>query len=133
MEKSVLFLLIISSISGRASVLLYDPNDVCNETNAGRSRILPGVTVFLRCEVDNTGAAVNLLVWNTPVQDGDLIHTSGALYESNSMFISTANFNGDSINATLIFTTTQAKHNHSVTCNDNLGNSKTCTLLIYSE
>ena len=114
-------------------MLLYDPNDICSETNAGGSRMLPGVIVTLHCEVNNTGAAVNLLVWNTPVQDGDLIHTSGALYESNSMFSSTANFNGDSINATLIFTTTQAKHNHLVTCNDNLGNSKTCTLLIYSK
>ena len=133
MEKSILFLLIISIISGRASVLLNDPNDVCSETNTEGSRILPGVIITLRCEVDNTGAGVNLLVWNTPVQNGDLIHTSGALYESNSMFSSTAIFTGDSINATLAFTTTQAKHNHLVTCNDNLGNSKTCTLLIYSE
>ena len=133
MEKSIFFLLIISSISGRASVLLNDPNNICSETNAEGSRVPPGMIVTLHCEVDNTGAGVNLLIWSTPVEDGDLIHTSGALYESNSMFSSTAIFTGDSINATLVFTTTQAKHNHLVTCYDNLGNSKTCTLLIYSK
>ena len=50
------------------------------------------------------------------------------------MFSSTATFNGDLANATLIFTTTQSLDDQVVTCRDNnLGNFWTCTLLIYSE
>ena len=134
MEKSVLLLLIISFLSsGRTSVLLNDPKNICSET--GGSHVLPGQVVTLLCVVDNTGApGGNLLIWSTPVsQIGDLIHTDGALYQNNSMFSSIANFNGNLANATLTFTTIQSLDNEVTTCRDNLGNSKSCTLLIYSK
>ena len=85
METSVLLLLIISFLSsGRTSVLLNDPKNICNET--GGSHVLPGQVVTLLCVVDNTGApGGNLLIWSTPVNKiGDLIHTDGALYQNNS-------------------------------------------------
>ena len=63
-----------------------------------------------------------------------LAHTSGALSLNNSMFSSTAIFNGDLANATLTFITTQSLDGRVITCRDNaLGYSGTCTLLIYSE
>ena len=50
------------------------------------------------------------------------------------MFSSIATFNGDLANATLSFTTTQSMDDQVITCRDNnLGDSWTCTLLIYSE
>ena len=134
MKNSVLLFSIISFLSsGRGSVLLNDPKNICSES--GGSHVLPGVVVTLFCVVDNTGApGGNLLIWNTPVsQIGDLIHTNGALYQNNSIFLSIATFYGNLANATLIFTTTQLLDNKVVTCRDNLGNSKSCTLLIYSK
>ena len=129
-----MLLSIISFLSsGRESVLLNDPKNICS--GPGGWHVLPGVVVTLLCVVDNTGAlGGNLLIWNTPVsQIGDLIHTNGALYQNNSIFSSTATFYGNLANATLTFTTTQSLDNKVVTCRDNLGNSKFCTLLIYSK
>ena len=113
-------------------MLLNDPNNICNETNG--SHVLPGAAVTLLCVVNNTGASLNLLVWNTPVSHNrDLSHTTGARYQKNSIFSSTATFNGDLANATLTFTTTESLDNRVVICRDNIAYSKTCTLLIYSE
>ena len=130
--NTLLLALLISSV--RASVLLTDPDNICSETNGG-SHVVPGMVVTLVCDVNNTGANINLLIWNTQVngQSDDLIHTTTDLSESNSIFSSTATFNGNLVNATLIFTTNQSLDNQVVTCRDSLGNSKTCTLLIYSE
>ena len=114
-------------------MLLKDPKHICSET--GGSHIPPGQVVTLFCFVDNTGApGGNLLIWHTPVnQIGDLIHTDGALYQSNSISSSTANFNGNGADSKLTFTTIQSLDNKVMTCRDNLGNSKSCTLLIYSK
>ena len=134
MEKTVLLLSIISFLSsGKASVLLNDLKNICNET--GGSHVIPEEVVTLSCDVDNTGApGGNLLIWNTPVsQIGDLIHTNGALYQSNSICSSTATFNGNIADSKLTFKTIQSLDNKVVTCRDNLGNSKSCTLLIYSK
>ena len=134
MKKSQLLLLIISFLSsGRGSVLLNDSTNICSES--GGSHVIPGEVVNLFCNVDNTGAAGgNVLIWNTPVsQIGDLIHTSLALYQSNSIFSSTATFNGNVADSNLTFTTIQSLDNKVVTCRDSLGNSKSCTLLIYSK
>ena len=132
LEKRAWLVSSIFFIFGRASVLLDDPNNVCSKT--GTSHVLPGIMTTLLCAVNNTGAVNNLLIWSTPVnQNGDLIHISGALSLSNSMFSSIATFNGDLANATLTFTTTQSLDNQVVSCKDNLGYSKKCSLLIYSE
>ena len=134
MEKTVLVLLMVFFLSsGRGSVLLNDPKNICSEN--GGSHVLPGEVVNLFCVVDNTGArGGNVLIWNTPVsQIGDLIHTSLALYQSNSIFSSTANFNGSVADSKLTFTTIQSLDNKVVTCRDSLGNLKSCTLLIYSK
>ena len=48
------------------SVTLIDPDRICAETN-GSIYMLPGETITLQCVVDNTGAHVNVLIWNTPV------------------------------------------------------------------
>ena len=114
-------------------MLLNDPKNICSET--GGSHVQPGEVITLLCDVDNTGArGGNLLIWHTPVsQIGDLIHTSLALYQSNSIFSSTATFNGNIADSKLTFTTTQSLDNKVVTCKDNLGYSKSCTLLIYSK
>ena len=114
-------------------MLLNDSTNICSEN--GGSHVLPGEVVNLFCNVDNTGAlGGNLLVWDTPVsQSGDLIHSSLALYQSNSIFSSTATFNGNMADSKLTFTTTQSLDNKVVTCKDNLGYSKSCTLLIYSK
>ena len=114
-------------------MLLYDPKNICSET--GGSYVLPGQVVTLLCVVDNTGApGGNIIIWNTPVNEiGDLIHINGALYQNNSIFSSTATFDGDLANATLTFTTTQSFDDKVVTCRDNVAYSKSCTLLIYSK
>ena len=101
------YLLTISFIFGRASVLLNDPNNVCSKTET--SHVLPGMMITLLCTVNNTGAVNNLLMWSTPVnQNGDLIHISGALSLSNSIFSSIATFSEDLANATLTFTIIQS-------------------------
>ena len=130
----MLLLSIISFLSsGRASVLLNDPNNICSEN--GGSHVLPGQIITLLCSVDNTGApGGNLLIWNTPVSEiGDLIHTFGAEYQSNPIFSSVAIVYGNLADATLTFTTIQSLDNKVITCRDNLGNSESCTLLIYSK
>ena len=119
------YLLSISFIFARASVLLNDPNNVCNKPET--SHVLPGMMITLLCMVNNTGAVNNLLIWSTPVnQNGDLIHISGALSLSNSIFSSIATFSEDLANATLTFTTTQSLDNQVVYCKDNLGYSILC-------
>ena len=127
--------MIISFISGKASVLLNDPKNICSKDGCMGLRIRPGEVVTLLCIVNNTGAlGGNLVIWNTPVsQIGDLIHTNGALYQSNSIFSSTATFHGNLANTTLTFTTTQSLDKKVVTCRDNVAYSKSCTLLIYSK
>ena len=113
-------------------MLLNDPNNICSE-NEG-SHVLPGVVVTLLCVVNNTEAFNKVLIWITPGSpDSHLILTSGTRYQSNSMFSSTATFNGDLANATLTFTTTQLLDDEVVICTSSLGNSKSCTLLIYSK
>ena len=126
----VLLLLAISSISGRVSVLLNDPNNICSE-NEG-SHVLPGAVVTLLCVVNNTGAFNKVLIWITPGSPySHLILSNGTRYQSNSMFSSTATFNGDLANATLTFTATQSLDDEMVICTSSLGNLKSCTLLIY--
>ena len=133
----VLLLLVISFISGKASVLLNDPNNICSETKGSPQVLSAGAIVTLLCDVSNTGAFFNILIWITPVVNVSesyvLIHSSNRLYVKNSMFSSAATFSGDLANATLTFTATQSLDNEVVTCRDNLGNSKSCTLLIYSK
>ena len=63
----------------------------------------------------------------------DLILSSSRLEDDNSIFFATATFNGDLANSTLRFTATESLDEDVVTCKDNLGNSKSCTLQIYSE
>lgn len=65
---------------------------------------------------------------NNPV----LALSSGRLHDSNSVFSATATFNGNLSNSTLTFMATQSLNNQVVTCGDGLGNSKNCTLQIYS-
>ena len=60
-------------------------------------------------------------------------HSSGKVYQHYAIYSSNAAFNGDSANATLTFTLTQSLDGRVVTCGDNLGYLKTCTLLILSE
>ena len=63
----------------------------------------------------------------------DLALTKDTLYASNSIFSATATFNGNLANSTLTFEATESLDDKVVTCEDNLGNSKDCTLQIYSE
>ena len=53
-------------ILGRCSVLLSDPDKICKEINEG-SHTVPGRKVKLNCDVNNTGAYSNILIWKTPV------------------------------------------------------------------
>ena len=133
----ILLLLAISSFSGKASVLLNDPNNICSETKGSPQVLSAGAIVTLLCDVSNTGAFFNVLTWIISVVNVSesyvLVHSSNGLYVKNSMFSSAATFNGDLANATLTFTATQSLNNEVVTCRDNLGNSKSCTLLIYSK
>ena len=55
----ILFYFIVSS-------LITDPGNICAETNGGL-HVLPGKRATLYCYVNNTGAYVNVLIWNTPV------------------------------------------------------------------
>ena len=67
------------------------------------------------------------------VLSNTLILSSSTLEADNSIFFATATFNGDLANSTLTFTATESLDDDVVTCKDNLGNSKSCSLQIYSE
>ena len=53
-------------ILGWCSVLLSDPDKICKEINKG-SHTVPGAEIKLYCDVNNTGATLNILSWITPV------------------------------------------------------------------
>ena len=133
--NDILSIVLLASLISvlKALVLLTDPDNICNEMNGG-THVLPNTNITLLCDVNNTGALFNQLQWITPVDiDGTLTITGNTLSHSNSIFSSTATFNGMLINSTLTFTTIQSLDGQVVTCKDGNANSKTCTLLTYSE
>ena len=63
----------------------------------------------------------------------DLVISSVRLYDDNTIFFATGTINGNLANSTLTFIATESLDDDNVTCKDNLGNSMSCTLQIYSE
>ena len=91
-------------ILGWCSVLLSDPDRICKEKNKG-SHAVPGKEVKLNCDVNNTGAYSNILIWKTPVIVQSNSETSLVAESSASLHTITYSGNISDTNLTVMMMT----------------------------
>ena len=98
--------------------------------------LTPGVDYMIYCFANNTGApgSLNILLWNVPT--GTLFVSLNSLPQTSGGFTVDL-ISGDNmervINSSLSFTANVTMDDTTISCESILGDTDTCTLLVYSK